>query len=92
MDPQIQPLPSLLDDGITREGASFLVVVVVLTFVASVFVVPRFMQRRRSSVKWDDWACLGLPGIIDRRIWLLDLYRVDGHHWKGRQPYRAVPE
>ncbi|OJJ78179.1 hypothetical protein ASPBRDRAFT_37377 [Aspergillus brasiliensis CBS 101740] len=47
-----------LDKGITPRGVHVLVVTVVMTFLATVFVTVRFFARRRASVEWDDWVCL----------------------------------
>lgn len=50
--------PSLLPDGITQKGVDVLVITIVVMFLASISVLLRFMQRRRASVKYDDWTCL----------------------------------
>ncbi|GKZ26523.1 hypothetical protein AbraIFM66951_002759 [Aspergillus brasiliensis] len=47
-----------LDKGITPRGVHVLVVTVMMTVLATVFVMVRFFARRRASVEWDDWVCL----------------------------------
>lgn len=48
-----------LDQGIAPRGMTLLVVTVVMTFLATIFVIMRFMARRRASLQSDDWVCLG---------------------------------
>lgn len=48
-----------LDQGIAPRGVTLLVVTVVMTFLATIFVLLRFTARRRATLQSDDWVCLG---------------------------------
>ncbi|KAL4928318.1 uncharacterized protein BDV17DRAFT_291806 [Aspergillus undulatus] len=50
--------PGILPNTPSEIGKETLALSVSMVSIASLFVVLRFLARRKSSVSWDDWACL----------------------------------